>query len=87
MHNTTSGCLSLYKLLPLLAGDKGTLEAQQGPADTAFAERSGAGGRAKTRFPQAADFIGNVSARQGGGESRTCTLNMPPHPTLVCFFF
>jgi hypothetical protein len=48
------------------------------PADTAFAWRPGAGGRAKTRCPQAADFIGNVSARQGGGEFCITTVSMPP---------
>jgi ATP-dependent exoDNAse (exonuclease V) beta subunit len=39
-----------------------------GPADTAFAERSGAGGGAEARSPQTAGFTGNVSARQGRGE-------------------
>ncbi|MBI3530408.1 MAG: hypothetical protein HY067_20880 [Betaproteobacteria bacterium] len=32
--------------------------------DTAFAERSGARGGAKARYPQTADSIGNESARQ-----------------------
>ncbi len=67
---------------PSLVGDKGTLEAQQGPADTAFAERSGAGGRARTRFPQAADFIGNVSARQGGGKSCKMHVTHAPIPAF-----
>jgi ATP-dependent helicase/nuclease subunit A len=42
-----------------------------GPADTAFAERSGVGGGAEARFPQTAGFTGNVSARQGRGEGVT----------------
>jgi Fe-S oxidoreductase len=38
----------------------------EGTADTAFAERSGAGGGAKARYPQTADSIGNESARRVG---------------------
>ncbi len=37
----------------------------EGTADTAFAERSGAGGGAKARYPQTADSVGNESARRG----------------------
>lgn len=37
----------------------------EGSADTAFAERSGAGSGTKARCPQTADFVGNVSARRG----------------------
>ncbi|HEV8645190.1 MAG TPA: FAD-linked oxidase C-terminal domain-containing protein, partial [Burkholderiales bacterium] len=43
-----------------------------GPADTALADRSGVGGRAMMRYPQAGDSVANVSAHRGeaGGEGR-----------------
>lgn len=37
----------------------------EGSADTALAERSGAGSGTKARCPQTAGFVGNVSARRG----------------------
>ncbi len=39
----------------------------EGTRDTAFAERSGAGASAKARYPQAAGFASNESARRDGG--------------------
>ena len=39
----------------------------EGTRDTAFAKRSGAGASARARYPQAAGFASNVSARWGEG--------------------
>ena len=52
--------------LPSSMGTPGRVQGE-GPADTASAERPGAGGETEARSPQTADFVGNESARRDGG--------------------
>ena len=54
--------------LPSSMGTPGRVQGE-GPADTASAERPGAGGETEARSPQTADFVGNESARRDGGDT------------------